>query len=242
MNRPDETRPDCWAFFDKIYCISIDDRSDRREQVKKQFADVDLLNRVEFLLVTRHPENREKGIFQSHIHCLEKGLKEGAENILIFEDDVFFQGFNAQTLGEVCILLNGSTNWKALFLGCITSGSRKTKHKSLVEIKYRCLAHAYALNRSFAGRIAQQKWSGIPFDDLLRRHNTDFYALYPMCAFQGLSRSDNQTVIMDRMRRFFGGLPFIQKTNEFYQNHKPFFVTLHLAVLLGLGALVLKLW
>ena len=242
MNQPDETRPGSWAFFDKIYCISIDSRSDRREQAKKQFADIGLLNRVEFVIVTRHPENREKGIFQSHMHCLEQGLKEGAGNILVFEDDVFFQGFDAPALCEACIFLNGSTNWKALFLGCITGGSRKTETKSLVKINYRCLAHGYALNRPFAKRIVREEWRGIPFDDLLRRHSTDFYALYPMCAFQGLSGSDNQTVVIDWMRIFFGGLPFIQKTNEFYQNHKAPCIIVHLAIFLGLGALVLKLW
>ena len=50
--------PDPWKFFDTIYCISVDDRLDRREQVKKQFAGVGLLERVEFVLVVRHPENR----------------------------------------------------------------------------------------------------------------------------------------------------------------------------------------
>lgn len=243
MNEPDLSSPGTWDFFDKVYCISIDDRIDRREQAKKQFADVGLLDRVEFVIVTRHPQNREKGIFQSHMHCLKKGLKEGRGNILIFEDDVFFQGYDPKALQESCSFLKGSTNWNALFLGCITSGSRKTGARSLAKINYRCLAHGYALNHAFAKSLVQdEKWSGIPFDDLLRRKNTEFYALSPMCAFQGRSGTDNQTVILSRIRRLFGGLPFIQKVNEFYQNHKTPLVTLHLAILLGLGALILRLW
>ncbi|HDO29567.1 MAG TPA: hypothetical protein ENG79_00710, partial [Desulfobacteraceae bacterium] len=113
---------DSWAFFDKVYCISIDDRRDRREQARKQFAEVGLLERVEFVIVKKHPENREKGIVQSHMHCLKKGLKAGARRILIFEDDVFFQGVDAPALHEACAFLHHRTKWNGFFLGGITSG------------------------------------------------------------------------------------------------------------------------
>ena len=227
-----------WDFFDKVYCISIDARTDRREQVRKQFADVGLLERVEFVIVAKHPENQEKGIFESHMQCLQKGLDDNAHHILVFEDDVFFQNFDVQNLSSSCSFLDRKTEWNGFFLGCITAGSRKTKEKSLVRIKYRCLAHAYALNQSFVKRLVQETWSGIPFDELLRRRQSDFFALYPMCAFQGLSGTDNQTVVIDRMRRIFGGLPFIQKANQFYQNHKFFIFLSHVAFLATLGGLL----
>ena len=220
MNQAETISVDTWTFFDKIYCISLANRSDRREQAKKQFAAVGLLPRVEFVIVTKDQQNPEKGIFQSHMVCLNKGLTANARNILIFEDDVFFEKFDAHVLHETWRNLQSVANWNAFFLGCITDGSRKTSHKNLMKISYRCLAHAYVLHRSFAARIAHKTWSGIPFDELLRRHNEDFYALYPMCAFQGLASSDNQTVVIDRMRRILGGLPFIQKANELYQNNK----------------------
>jgi predicted transcriptional regulator len=64
-----------------------------------------------------------------------------------------------------------------------------------------------------------------------------------MCAFQGLAGSNKQTVITDRMRRIFGGLPFIQKVNEFYQNHKVILLPAALAVLFSIGALLIfGLW
>lgn len=235
MKQPLATQFDSWNFFDKIYCISLATRPDRREQARQQFAQVGLLDRVEFIIVAKHQENPEKGIFESHMHCLHQGLAANARNILIFEDDVHFQRLDPHVLREVCRSMNLVPNWSALFLGCITEGSRKTGQKNLVKITYRCLAHAYALNRSFAEKIVQERWNAIPFDEVLRRHNSDFYALYPMCAFQGPAGSDNRTVVIDRMRRICGGLPFIQKANEFYQNHK---VLLRLATLILLMALV----
>ena len=221
-------------FFDKIYCISIDTRSDRRADAKKQFANIGLQNRVEFVLVKKHPENREKGIFQSHMHCLQKGLEAGAEHILIFEDDIFIKNFQPRTLVGAIEFLTKTPHWSAFFLGAISSKMTRTASQSVVNIHYRCLAHAYALNRPFAEHISRQSWDNIPFDDLMRRHCKEYYALSPMIAFQSGASTDNQTLILDRMRRFFGGLPFIQKSNEFYQYHKHIIVCTHLLVFMAL--------
>jgi len=228
---------DPWDFFDKIYCISIDARPDRREQAKKQFARVGVLARVEFVIVGLHPENREKGIFASHRLCLQKGLKAGARRILVFEDDVVFRAFAPRILAEACAGLARRENWDGLFLGCITSGSRRTATPSLVGITYRCLAHAYALNAPFARRVVRQEWANIPFDELLRKHGDGFFAIRPMCAFQGNFTSDNQTVVIDALRRFFGGLAFIQWMNERYQNNKALFLAAPLAGFLALALL-----
>jgi GR25 family glycosyltransferase involved in LPS biosynthesis len=243
VNPSESSQRDSWAFFDKIYCISLDSRPDRKEQARKQFASVGVLPRVDFVIVAKHSRNQEEGIFNSHMCCLKKGLKENARRILIFEDDVFFQRFDGQVLYDACSSLGSTGKWNGLFLGCITDGSRKGNEKNLARITYRCLAHAYALNAPFARHIVQQQWSGIPYDELLRRHGTEFYALSPMCAFQGLAGSDNQTVVIDRARRMFGGLPFIQKANEFYQNNKLILLPVSLAVVLALFAfLTFKVW
>jgi len=197
---------------------------------------------VEFVIVARHPENPVQGIFESHLLCLGKGLTAGARHILVFEDDVFFRNFDSRALGDACSGLARIGSWNALFLGCITSGSRRTGTRSLARIRYRCLAHAYALNRAFAERIVREKWNDIPYDMLLRKRSADFFAVYPMFAFQGLSGTDNRTVMIDRMRRFFGGLPFIQQVNELYQNHKAPVLAVNLLVLLGLAVLACRLW
>jgi len=233
-------QPDSWDFFDKIYCISLDTRTDRREHARQQFAEVGLLDRVEFVIVAKHPDNPEQGIFDSHMHCLNKGLAAKARNILIFEDDILFQRFNPDVLRNACHNMGLVANWNALFLGCITDGSGKTGQKNLVKITYRCLAHAYALNRSFAQKIVMEMWDNIPFDELLRRHNKDFYALYPMCAFQWPASSDNRTLVIDRIRRICGGLPFIQKANEFYQNHKVILQFFAFFLLLAVALLAFK--
>jgi GR25 family glycosyltransferase involved in LPS biosynthesis len=228
------TTADPWSFFDKIYCISIDTRIDRRTEAKKQFAACGLLERVEFILVKKHPANQEEGIYQSHMTCLKKGLQAGAEQILIFEDDILIKNFQPNLLRNAENFLQKTPNWNAFFLGAITSKMTKTDESSVVSIQYRCLAHAYALKRPFAERIIQQPWENVPYDNLLREHCKNFFALSPMIAFQSTASTDNQTIVLDRMRRLFGGLPFIQKTNEFFQRHKTLIIFTHLLVFIAI--------
>lgn len=222
---------DLWSFFDKIYCISIDTRIDRRYEAKRQFARCGLLDQVEFVLVTKHPHNREEGIYTSHMHCIRKGLDAGAQRILIFEDDILLKNFNPHRLRKAISALKSDPSWKAFFLGAICSQIAKTSESSLSSIRYRCLAHAYVLNRPFAEDLLQHSWSGIPYDTLLQKECDCFFALSPMIAFQSSATSDNQTIILDRFRRIFGGLPHIQRVNEFYQTHKTGIIGLHLLFL-----------
>ncbi len=225
---------DPWSFFDKIYCISIDTRKDRRYEAKRQFASCGLLDLVEFVLVTKHPSNREEGIFVSHMHCIRKGLDAGAQRILIFEDDILLKKFDPNRLNKAISQLKENPSWKAFFLGAICTGITKTPEPCLSSIRYRCLAHSYALNRPFAEDLLQRTWSGIPYDTLLKKECHNFFALSPMIAFQSPAASDNQTITLDRFRRLFGGLPLIQRANEFFQRHKAAIISLHLLFLAAL--------
>jgi hypothetical protein len=241
MTDPDKAmQPDAWHFFDKIYCISLESRSDRLMDARRQFASVGLADRVEFVIVQKNIDDQVKGIFQSHMSCLTKGLAAGARHILVFEDDILFRGYSERKLHEACLFLQETGRWDAFFLGCLTNGSTRIASAAVAKVKYRCLAHAYALNRPFAERLVREKWSGIPFDELLRRCNESFFALSPMCAYQGLAGSDNRTVALDRLRRVLGGLPFIQRSNEIFQNNRLLIISLHL-LLAAIAVAVLTL-
>jgi hypothetical protein len=231
---------DPWAFFDRIYCITIDDRLDRRRQAQGEFAAVGLAERVEFVIVRKHPFNRVQGIYESHLTCLDRGLAAGAETILVFEDDVIFRRFDAQALSRACAVLQGQGDWDGLFLGCIVTGSSPA-NGSLSRINYRCLAHAYALQADFARQVVSSPWSGVPFDEMLRRSAGRYFGLSPMCAFQGLAGTDNQTLHIHRIRRLCGGLPLIQRVNELWHRHLILFYLLHLVVV-GLAIGLLCLW
>ena len=227
-----------WRYFDKFYCISIEERADRRAEAKVQFEKVGLADKVEFVIVKRHPNNCEQGIYQSHVSCIKKGLQAGAGNIVIFEDDILFDRFSPASLGNSVNFLSGIASWNALFFGCLVSGSRRTTNKSVLKIKYRSLAHGYVLNRRFAELLVKTPWQEMPYDYLLRSFDDGFYTVYPSFAFQSNSMTDNlKKEHLDRFRRLLGGLRRIQKANEFYYRYRMPVIAAHVIVLL----IILKL-
>ena len=221
-----------WEYFDQIYCISVDEREDRRADAKNEFGKVGLLDKVKFVIAKKHPRNPEQGIFESHMSCIRKGIKANASNIVIFEDDVQFERFSHANLSRCVDFLLENPDWNALFFGCLVAGSKKTENECVIKVKYRSLAHAYVLNRRFAEILAQKAWQDIAFDSMLSSFKEGFYAVYPSFAFQSNSRTDNESVQLDKFRRLCGGLRRIQKYNEAYYRHRPAFISLHIIVIL----------
>lgn len=224
-----------WDFFDRIYCISLEEREDRRQAAAASFAKVGLTGKVEFVLVKRHPFNVEQGMYESHMTCLRKGLEAGAERIMVFEDDVVFDRFDAGHFEQCTQFLADHPDWKVLLLGALIRSSRRTADPFVQKVGYQSLAHAYALNRPYAETVASQPWQGIIIDTLFRPLTDHLYAVYPMFAFQKDFTSNNDKYPgLERIRRLCGGLEFIQKTNEFYHRHKTGIIAAHALVLLSL--------
>ncbi|HON58967.1 MAG TPA: hypothetical protein P5040_01200 [Smithella sp.] len=223
-----------WDFFDRIYCISLESRKDRRASALQAFSSVGLENHVEFVLVQPHPTNIEQGIYESHMTCLRKGLEAGADTILVFEDDVVFDRFDEGAFRQSLQFLKEHPDWKVFLLGALLSSSRKTSNPHVQKVRYKSLAHAYALNRPYAETIAYQPWQGIVADVIFRPLTEGIYAVYPMFAFQGDFSSDNDAKYkpLEKFRRLLGGLQSIQKANEFYSRHKFGIIASHLGALL----------
>lgn len=226
------THGSVWDFFDRIYCISLESRKDRQASARQGFASVGLDHKVEFVLVQPHPSNPEQGIYESHMMCLRKGLEAGADTILVFEDDVVFDRFDENAFRQSLEFLKAHPDWKVFLLGALLYSSRKTSNPHVQNVRYKSLAHAYALHRPYAETIAYEPWRGIVADVIFRPLKQDIYAVYPMFAFQGDFSSDNNTKYkpLERFRRLCGGLKTIQKANEFYNRHKFGIIAFHLGL------------
>jgi GR25 family glycosyltransferase involved in LPS biosynthesis len=228
-----------WCAFDKAYCISLDARTDRREEARAQFAKVGLTDKVEFVVVPKHPFDCEQGVYESHRICMQKGLAAGARQILIFEDDIVFDRFDPERLKHGVHFMKTHPQWHLLFLGCMVKGSRATEYPAVRRIRYRSLTHAYVIQRAFAQTlVTHYPWRRIAYDDFLRDLNdTQFYAVTPMCAFQSNSPSDNERYLpLDRFRRLCGGLVRLQKFDELFHRYKWFIIVPQML------ALILLLW
>ncbi|HUN53665.1 MAG TPA: hypothetical protein VMU29_00765 [Smithella sp.] len=230
-----EKHIDGWDFFDRIYCISLEEREDRRRAAAKSFSEVGLNGKIEFVLVKPHPWNIEQGMYESHMTCLRMGLEAGAKNIVVFEDDVIFDRFDAEHFKRCTQFLGKHPDWKVLLLGALIRSSRKTTNPYIQKVRYQSLAHAYAINRPYAETLAYQPWQGIIIDTLFRPLTDHLYAVYPMFAFQNDFSSDNDKKYegLERFRRLCGGLERIQKANEFYIRHQFAIITFHIVIILS---------
>jgi hypothetical protein len=234
------TQPGTWDFFDAIYCISLDDRPDRRREARRQFAAVGLTDRVEFVRVTRHPADTEQGIWESHRECIAKGLSAGADHLLIFEDDIVFDGFRPQVLRDMVAFLRANDQCRLLFLGCLVRGSRRTDNPAVLKVDYRSLAHAYVVHRALAAELVNHKWRRVPFDVMLAGLKEEKFAVYPGFAFQSNALSDNANHrTLEKFRRLCGGLKFIQKMNETFYRHRTAIIGAHILVM---AATVWLIW
>lgn len=230
-----------WKCFDKIYCISLTERTDRRAAATAQFDAVGLSDRVEFVIVEKHPTDCEQGCYESHMACMKKGLAAGAERMLIFEDDIVFDRFSDGLLERARDFCLWHTRWHMLFFGCMVKSSRRTSSPAIRNIKFRSLTHAYAIHRRFAEKLVRRPWEQVPYDDFLRDlEDRETYVLYPSIAFQSNARSDNERYLpLDRIRRILGGLRNLQKFDEFYHRRRFLIIGIHLlAVILILWAIL----
>jgi hypothetical protein len=230
-----------WAFFDKIYCISLDDREDRRQAARIQFGNVGLADRVEFVIVKKHPADNEEGIHESHMQCMQKGIHADARTMIIFEDDVVFDRFSVKVLADCVRFLSTTPSWKLFFFGCLCSGSQRTENASVLKVRYRSLTHAYVVQRRFAETLLSTPWRNIPYDALLGTLAGDYYSAYPSFAFQSNARTDNmRNRKADRFRRLCGGLLIIQKMDEWYHRNRLAVIGVHVFLILLLLLLVAR--
>ncbi|MFO7570623.1 MAG: hypothetical protein R6W75_12575 [Smithellaceae bacterium] len=209
-----------WDYFDRLYCISLREREDRRRSALQEFSKVGLADKVEFVIVERLPYDLEQQVYESHMLCLRRGLEAGAKHIAIFEDDVVFDRFDPKRLRRCTQFLTENPEWKVFLFGALIRSSRKTTDPCVQKVRYQSLTHAYALNRPYAETLAYEPWQGIVNDTLFRPMTEDIYAINPMCAFQHNFTSDNYKYPkLVAFRNLLGGLKSIQKANEFYLQH-----------------------
>ena len=129
-----------WNFFDRIYCISLEEREDRRQSAAASFSKVGLTGKVEFVMVKRHPYNVEQGMYESHITCLRKGLDAGAESIVVFEDDIIFDRFDLEHFKQGTQFLIDHPDWNVLLWGALIRSSRRTTNPFIQKVVYQSLS------------------------------------------------------------------------------------------------------
>jgi hypothetical protein len=166
------------------FCISLRANEAGRKQCEEQFQALGVP--VQFEVVDPHPQGGVCGCFTSHQLALQRGLDSSSELILIMEDDVCFEGCTPelfQSLLRWVKQVPADQRW-CLELGYFTYSKSYDISPGIVALDNCVCAHAYVVPRLTAQGLCAMNWRGTPYDLQWGEVIDQFYAPYPMVAFQ----------------------------------------------------------
>jgi GR25 family glycosyltransferase involved in LPS biosynthesis len=211
-----------WKFFDQIYCINLNTRKDRYEKVSKLFHDYRIP--VQFYHPTPHP-NGLQGCFESHIHLIQKAYISGAQQVLIFEDDIAIHQFSVQALSECIEFMKTNQDWELFYLGVfpqivhfkIYPIPQKGNIKNIKRVHSLC-GHAYVVSRKYMEKIFNLKFIDVPLD-YMYMENKHAYAIFPTMFVQDASKSDNNGNYLFNIDQFYFVKILFYQLVEWYALH-----------------------
>jgi len=140
-------------YFKEIYCINLDRRTDRWQQVTKEFESVGILDRVIRISAVDNPDGRI-GLIKSFLKIFQDVKERGIENVLIFEDDVhFIQENKPIEILEKAINQVGNIDWSLFYLGANTHEKCNIFRPNLILLRNAFSAHAVAYNHKTYNQI-----------------------------------------------------------------------------------------
>jgi GR25 family glycosyltransferase involved in LPS biosynthesis len=195
-------------YFDAIYCINLDERTDRWSTARKEFNKINL-TKVKRFSAVKH-EKGHLGCKQSHINIIKEAKDNKNKNVLIFEDDVLFVDKNIEYLEEGVKQLS-NISWDFFYLGAtLDPGRTKLSRlsKNLLKTNFAYTTHAYAINSKLFDYIIGNSNKRPEIDvfyskDVIPNHNT--VLLDPIIAIQqkGYSNIQNKEIDYNWMINHF---------------------------------------
>ena len=104
-------------FFDEIYCINLERRTDRWKQCKSEFDKIGITDKLIRFKAFDNKENPKKGCYDSHLSVIKLAYERKLKNVLIFEDNVaFLKRYDDKKLKRAIDSLN-KTDREFFYLG-----------------------------------------------------------------------------------------------------------------------------
>jgi GR25 family glycosyltransferase involved in LPS biosynthesis len=144
-------------YFDEIYCINLDERTDRWQHAQQEFAKAGILDRVKRFSAIRDIDGRV-GIIKSNLAIIKIAKSQKLKNVLIFEDDVQFIVDNPQKVLQDSINQIGNNKWHLFYLGANT-------HQKLIRFK----PNLIILKNAFA--VHSMAYSDLMYDIFIRKYD-----------------------------------------------------------------------
>jgi GR25 family glycosyltransferase involved in LPS biosynthesis len=147
-------------FFDKIYCINLDHRTDRWQQAQEEFEKIGIKDNVTRFSAIKNEINGALGCRDSHLAIIKEAKLNNYKNILIFEDDVLFYQDNIdinkieQTLDELSNL-----DWFLFYFGTTVDPNVGYFNKitnNIVKTNFAYALQSYAVNYKIFDKVLME--------------------------------------------------------------------------------------
>lgn len=142
-------------YFDEIFCINIDERTDRWELAQKEFEKIGILDKVQRFSAIKEDDGR-LGVIKSNLEIVKYAKKNKLNNVLVFEDDVEFLVDPNEYLKKAISQASG-LKWSLFYLGANT-------HTKLIKIK----PNLILLKNAFA--VHSMAYSNLVYDKFIRKY------------------------------------------------------------------------
>ncbi len=166
--------------IDGIFCISLEERADRRELLTQEF-DGSGLN-IEFMIVQRDSENPERGCFDSHMKCARLALERNYRRVLILEDDATLVSFNPKQVQQINAFMDKQSP-ELFYLGANLGKVWLTWSMGIARVRAKA-THAYILSsRGCQELLKHAPYTGTAIDKVLSKYFKAYMA-FPMLSQQ----------------------------------------------------------
>lgn len=202
-------------YFDKIYCVNLETRPDRWQQVTKELDKFNIKNVKRYnavdgskLFIVNHKLLKgEIGILKTHIELIKMAKEQNFKNILIMEDDVYF---NEDLVNLEKYMEQLPEYWDMLYFGVNYQQNTPLNliKPNIAKIGYGFGLQCVAINHTMYDKILKdlpkmEYQVDVVYANYMK-HNK-IYAFYPNLALQveGFSDIQQQNVNYDRFFKNF---------------------------------------
>lgn len=134
-------------FFSKIFCINLDERTDRWELAQEEFKKIGILDKVERFSAIKDNDGRI-GVIKSNLAIVKYAKENNLDNVLVFEDDVEFIVDDPEKHLKRSLSQIGNMKWSLFYLGANTHNKLIKIKPNLILLKNSYAVHAMAYNKS----------------------------------------------------------------------------------------------
>jgi hypothetical protein len=196
-------------YFDKIYCINLDRRTDRWNETQKELKKWGLENEVvrysgidgNSLKNETQIKDGELGILNTHLKIINESKEKKYKNILILEDDIEFTE-KIKLLDQYMVIV--PNDWDMIYFGGNHNKHMGKKinylNDKIIKLEETYGIHCVAINNSIYDLILnvidkRKKPIDVYYADIQKNYNC--YGFNPSIALQRVSYSDIQNKVTD---------------------------------------------